>query len=162
TPESDLGAPASRRRGSNSKQTELAGGTPARPRSSNLQLAICNSQFSISSAHDSAEIFLHHDTSNLLAVSPHAELAQFFPYRFYLEVNNRAAFAKRDPSLPCVASLPIHYELPSDRWKYDIVQSIRTLTLLRQQHPEKRLGGHYYFRPAAEMHKRFAAHPELL
>jgi len=52
--------------------------------------------------------------------------------------------------------------LPSDRWKYDIIQSIRTLTLLRQQHPEKRLDGEYHFRPAGEMQKLFSAHPELL
>ena len=64
--------------------------------------------------------------------------------------------------LPCVASFPIHYERPADRWKYDVVQSIRTLTLLRQAHPEKRLDGEYHFRPAAEMRQLFAAHPELL
>jgi DNA-directed DNA polymerase III PolC len=102
------------------------------------------------------------NTNGLLAVSPNAELARFFPERFYLEINNRDAFEKRLPSLPCVASFPIHYELPSDRWKYDIVQSVRTLTLLRQQHPEKRLGGNYHFQPPVEMRKRFAAHPELL
>jgi DNA polymerase III alpha subunit len=56
----------------------------------------------------------------------------------------------------------VHYELPSDRWKYNIVQSIRTLTLLRQPHPEKRLAGDYHFRPPAEMRELFAAHPELL
>ena len=131
--------------------------------SSNLKFEISNSQFSISPLSGS-RLSSHFDfnTDGLLAVSSTAELARFFADRFYLAVNNRDAFEKRDRSLPCVASLPVHYELPSDRWKYDIVQSIRTLTLLRQQHPEKRLGGHYHLRPAAEMGKRFAAHPELL
>src|SRR5204863_1500550 len=66
------------------------------------------------------------------------------------------------PLLPCVSSFPIHYAHPSDRWKYNIVQSIRTLTLLNQQHPEKRLEGDYHFRSSAEMQKLFAAHPQLL
>ncbi|HTL56919.1 MAG TPA: PHP domain-containing protein, partial [Candidatus Limnocylindrales bacterium] len=101
-------------------------------------------------------------TDGLLAVSPSAELARFFPDRFYLEVNGVDAFEKGTAPLPCVASFPIHYELPSDRWKYDIVQSIRTLTLLRQAHPEKRLDGDYHFHSPAEMQRLFAAHPELL
>jgi len=120
---------------------------------------------------DQAEIgsskFALFDTTGLLALSPCAELAQFFPGRFYLEINSLEAFEKRLPhpstttSLPCITSFPIHYELSSDRWKYDIVQSIRTLSLLRQQHPGKRLDGEYHFRPAAEMQDLFAAHPEL-
>jgi DNA-directed DNA polymerase III PolC len=112
-------------------------------------------------------------TDGLLAVSPEPALAQFFPDRFYLEVNNLDALSRLTPHasrttlpaprpLPCVASLPVHYALPSDRWKYDIVQSIRTLTLLRQQHPEKRLDGDYHFRSVAEMRQLFAGHPELL
>ncbi|HWW00873.1 MAG TPA: DNA polymerase III subunit alpha [Candidatus Acidoferrum sp.] len=153
-------------------------------------------------------------TDGLLAVSPSAELAQFFPGRFYLEISSLDAYENarrqstnpplhhsitpslhhsatpslspptnppihqstnpsihpstnpsihhRSAPLPCVASFPVHYELPSDRWKYNIVQSIRTLTLLRQPHPQKRLAGDYHFRPAAEMRELFAAHPELL
>jgi DNA-directed DNA polymerase III PolC len=131
--------------------------------SSNLKSANSNSQFSIPPLSDfRLSSNFDFNTDDLLAASSAAELARFFPDRFYLEVNNREAFEKRDRSLPCVASFPVHYELPSDRWKYDIVQSIRTLTLLRQQHPEKRLGGRYHFRNAAEMRKLFAAHPELL
>jgi len=103
-----------------------------------------------------------HPTDGLLAVSPAAELARFFPDRFYLEINSLEAFEKRTAPLPGVASFPVHYERPSDRWKYNIVQSIRTLTLLRQEHPEKRLDGDYHFRPAAQMQKLFGARPELL
>jgi DNA-directed DNA polymerase III PolC len=102
------------------------------------------------------------DTAGLLAVSRFAELAQFFPGRFYLEAATAEALDGRAGSLPCVASLPIHYERPSDRWKYDVVQSIRTLTLLRQPHPQKRLGGEYHFRSAAELQRLFAARPECL
>src|SRR5208283_65651 len=91
-----------------------------------------------------------------------AELAQFFPGRFYLEAATPEVLDGRGGALPCVASLPIHYEQPSDRWKYDVVQSIRTLTLLRQGHPQKRLGGEYHFRSAAELQRLFAARPECL
>ena len=145
-----------------------AGETPALPGTSteNFRFQISDFRFSTPPPSESRfpgnfnfELF---NTNGLLAVSPHLELARFFPDRFYFEIKNRAAWEKRPSSLPCVASFPVHYELPADRWKYDIVQSIRTLTLLRQQHPEKRLGGHYHFRPPAEMHKLFAAHPELL
>ena len=137
---SALEAPASRRRFAVPQITKLAGGTPALP----------GSRF---------ELF---DTEGLLAVGTATELARFFPDRFYQAINNREAFEKRERSLPCVVSFPVHYELPSDRWKYDIVQSIRTLTLLRQQHPGKRLDGHYHLRHPTEMGKRFAMHPELL
>jgi DNA polymerase III alpha subunit/nucleotidyltransferase/DNA polymerase involved in DNA repair len=101
-------------------------------------------------------------TEGLIAVSPAAELAPFFPNRFYLETNSLEAYEKRRAPLPCVASFPVHYEKPADRWKYNIVQSIRTLTLLRQEHPEKRLDGECHFRPDPEMQKLFGAHPELL
>jgi DNA polymerase III alpha subunit/nucleotidyltransferase/DNA polymerase involved in DNA repair len=101
-------------------------------------------------------------TGGLLAASPAAELAPFFPGRFYLEVNTPDALDKYSTPLPCVASFPIHYGEPADRWKYDIVQSIRTLTLLRQAHPEKHLDGEYHFRSGAEMRRLFAARPELL
>ncbi len=43
-----------------------------------------------------------------------------------------------------------------------MVQSIRTLTLLRQAHPEKHLDGEYHFRSGAELQRLFAAAPELL
>lgn len=67
-------------------------------------------------------------------------------------------------SLPrrLVACPPVHYALPGDRMKYDIVQSIRTRTLLRQEHPEKRLGGRFHFRAPAEMAAACQEHPEWL
>ena len=100
-------------------------------------------------------------TTGLIGVSPAAELARFFPGRFYLEANSREAFEKR-AGLPCVAAFPVHYELPSDRWKYDIVQSIRTLTLLRQGHPEKRFDGGFHYRNFAAERELFTTCPELV
>src|SRR5205085_4806674 len=64
--------------------------------------------------------------------------------------------------LPLVAMWPVHYAQRSDRWKFDVVQSIRTRTLLRQAHPEKLLTGEFQFHPPAELCARFGAHPELL
>ena len=98
----------------------------------------------------------------LLAVSSAPELAQYFPGRFYFGVNSIKALEKRPTDQPCVAWTPVHYELPADRWKYDIVQSIRTLTLLRQEHAEKRLTGQYHFRSSAELQRLFGTEPSLL
>jgi DNA polymerase III alpha subunit/nucleotidyltransferase/DNA polymerase involved in DNA repair len=153
------------------------------------QFGIRNSEFGIPSGFGlrNSDFPLFSHTDGLLAVSADPALASFFPGRFYFAANNPDAFERplHHPTIPpfhhsttpihqssnpvfqysnfpSVASFPIHYELPSDRWKYDIIQSIRTLTLLRQAHPEKRLDGDYHFRPAAEMQKLFATHPELL
>jgi DNA-directed DNA polymerase III PolC len=120
-------------------------------------------------------------TDGLIAVSPDPDLAPLFPGRFYLEISD-PAFAKdlhtsRQrfgvrlwPSartsaafdLPAIATLPVHYATPADRQKYDIVQSIRTLTLLRQEHPEKNLSGDFHFRSPREMTELFGEHPQLL
>jgi len=47
-----------------------------------------------------------------------------------------------------VALPEIRYRLPADRRKYDIIQSIRTLTLLHEPHPEKRKGDFHFLTPA--------------
>ena len=49
---------------------------------------------------------------------------------------------------PACCVQPVRYAVPADRQKFDIVQSIRTRTLLRQAHPGKRLDGRFPF-PAA-------------
>jgi DNA polymerase III alpha subunit len=54
-------------------------------------------------------------------------------------------------NFPVVACPTIHYGVPDDRLKFDIIQSIRTRTLLRQDHPEKRKDGKLHFRTPAEM-----------
>ncbi|MEW6159035.1 MAG: DNA polymerase III subunit alpha [Verrucomicrobiota bacterium] len=101
----------------------------------------------------------------LLAVSPCPEFATLFPDRFYLEISTPEALRRLDGAaakLPRVAALPIHYARASDRWKYDVVQSIRTLTLLRQEHPEKNFGGDFHFHTPGEIAARFRDHPDLL
>lgn len=116
-------------------------------------------------SNDELKFEFENFTAGLIAVGPSAEMSRFFPQRFYLETRSLDAFEKHRrsaPALPCVASFPIHYEVAADRWKYNIVQSIRTLTLLRQAHPEKRLAGEYHFRTEEELRARFAAQPELL
>jgi len=105
---------------------------------------------------------LSEGTDGLLAVSPASTLARWFPGRFYLEANPTGAGQNDSPALPCVAAFPLRYEKPADRWKYDVVQSIRTLTLLRQAHPAKCLDGEFHFETPAQMQQRFSAHPEWL
>ena len=104
------------------------------------------------------------DTAGLLAVGTSPVWADIFPDRFYLGIAHQEAESRRAiaPHLPRVAFAPIHYQGAQDRWKYDIVQSIRTLTLLRQTHPEKRLGGVFHFPMAGEIHQRWGEHRDWL
>ena len=97
-------------------------------------------------------------TEGLIAVSPDASLAGLFPGRFY-QMATKQPGAHRFPVVACPA---IHYALPGDRMKYDILQSIRTLTLLREQHPEKRMDGRFHFRTPREMANACQEHPEWL
>ncbi len=97
-------------------------------------------------------------TEGLIAVSSDSRLAELFPNRFYQMAAKRMATG----SLPVVACPAIHYAHPGDRLKYDIVQSIRTLTLLRQEHPAKRLDGRLHFRTPREMAAACQDHPAWL
>ncbi|HEY3855142.1 MAG TPA: DNA polymerase III subunit alpha [Verrucomicrobiae bacterium] len=97
-------------------------------------------------------------TEGLIAVSEDAPLAEMFPHRFYHLAASRDAAS----SFPIVACPSVHYATPEDRQKYDIVQSIRTLTLLRQQHAEKRSGGRLHFRSPAEMVTACKEHSDWL
>ena len=97
-------------------------------------------------------------TEGLIAVSPDESLAELFPGRFY-ELATQASGKGRHPVVACPVT---HYATPGDRLKFDILQSIRTLTLLRQEHPEKRSGGRLHFRTPAEMTQACREHPEWL
>jgi DNA-directed DNA polymerase III PolC len=97
-------------------------------------------------------------TDGLIAVTSDLRLAEKFPGRFYQLAAKRMATG----SLPVVACPAIHYAKQEDRLKYDIVQSIRTLTLLRQEHPTKRLDGRLHFRTPAEMAEACKEHPYWL
>ena len=97
-------------------------------------------------------------TEGLIAVSPDLRMAELFPGHFY-QMATKQLGASRFPVVACPA---IHYGQPGDRLKYNIVQSIRTLTLLRQEHPQKRQDGHLHFRTPAEMVTACKDHPEWL
>lgn len=101
-------------------------------------------------------------TDGLLAVSYNRLLAPFFPKRFYFAVNSAESLRQAPPDFPSVPAPACRYAIPADRWKYDIVQSIRTLTLLKEEHKEKILRGHLHFRPPNEMQVLFGEHPGLL
>jgi DNA-directed DNA polymerase III PolC len=95
-------------------------------------------------------------TNGLIAVGHDTRLATLFPDRFY------SVASKEHGGAPAVACPAVHHATPEDRFRYDIVQSIRTRTLLRQSHAEKRLDGRWHFRTAAEMHTGCRDHPEWL
>jgi DNA-directed DNA polymerase III PolC len=86
-------------------------------------------------------------TEGLIAVSPDTKIAALFPGSFYVMVAARGA----PGNFPSAACPSVHYATPAERQRYDIVQSIRTLTLLRERHTEKRSGGLLHFRTPAEM-----------
>jgi DNA-directed DNA polymerase III PolC len=90
-------------------------------------------------------------SDGLLAISSDSSLAEIFPGRFY-----RAA-TKRDGAIACPA---VHYGTAEHRRRYDILQSIRTLTLLEHEHPEKRQGGHLHFRTPIEFEAMCGEHQE--
>jgi hypothetical protein len=75
-------------------------------------------------------------TDGLIAVSADVRLGELFPGRFYQMATPQSG-AGRFPVVACPA---VHYAQPDDRLKYDIVQSIRTRTLLRQAHPAQAAG----------------------
>lgn len=97
-------------------------------------------------------------SGGLIAVSSDTQLADLFPSRFY-----RLVTAREMPAdFPAVAAPAIHYATTEQRPHYDILQSIRTLTLLRQEHPEKRAGGRFHFRSPAELTGSCRDHPDWL
>ena len=100
-------------------------------------------------------------TAGLLAVSPDPELAPAFPDAFYVPAGSRLA-AEGGGKWPVAACPAAHYATPADRQRYDILQSIRTLTLLRESHPDKRAGGRLHWRTPAEMTAGCREHPEWL
>ena len=97
----------------------------------------------------------------LLAVGADRRLSEVFGDRFYPAVAD-ANEAKAVSAPRCVALLPIHYAERDERWKWNIVQSIRTRTLLRQAHPAKILDGDFHLRSPAEMMDLFREFPDAL
>ena len=93
----------------------------------------------------------HND--GLLAVSSDSTLAEFFAGRFY------GAAAPKQGDIACPA---VHYGKPGDRRRYDILQSVRTLTLLEHDHADKRSGGRFHFRTPTEFSAMCAQHSEWI
>ena len=97
-------------------------------------------------------------TDGLIAAGNDAELAGLFPGRFY-----RMVSATKVPGdFPAVACPEIHYTSPNDRQHYNIIQSIRTLTLLREEHPDKSTSNRLHFRSPAEMANACREHPDWI
>ena len=112
----------------------------------------------MSAAHRQLAPFRSRDlagqTEGLIAVSDDPTLAGLFPGRFY------QAAAKGPGQFPAVLCPAVRYATPGDRLKFDVVQSIRTRTLLRQAHVDKRPDGQFHFRSPTQVAPWFARHPE--
>jgi DNA polymerase-4 len=95
-----------------------------------------------------AVVFDEIGTEGLIGVGSDPHLERYFSDRFYLASG--------------VACPAVHHADRTDRWKYDVVQSIRTLTLLHQKHPDKRLGGDNHFPTATEMCELYDGREHML
>jgi DNA-directed DNA polymerase III PolC len=93
------------------------------------------------------------------------------PYRetfgrnFALEISpgdrGPAALGRR-LRIPLVATVHTHYRTPDDRLFYDVLASMRTLTMLKQAHPEKHGEGDYHFHSPEEMERHFRDLPQAI
>jgi nucleotidyltransferase/DNA polymerase involved in DNA repair len=106
--------------------------------------------------------FLIRHFDGLIGVSSDPRLAEHFPGRFYFGISHPDDLRRAPANLPLIANLAAHYETPADRIKFDILQSIRTRTLLKQAHPQKRLDGDFHFQTPAEISELFAHTPGLM
>lgn len=97
-------------------------------------------------------------TAGLIAVGHDTLLAPLFPQRFYRLLTARAA----EWDLPSVACPEVRCANQDDWKKFNIVQSVRTLTLLQQPHPEKKVKGRFHLRSRQEMTTACEGHPEWL
>lgn len=70
-------------------------------------------------------------------------------------MDSRAGLFLTSADRPTLALPEVRYREAKDRLAYDIVQSIRTLTRLRQGHAEKRSGTHWYLPKPAEFDARY-------
>jgi DNA-directed DNA polymerase III PolC len=102
-------------------------------------------------------------SEGLIAVGPDLQLAKIFGDRFYQAVTTIEE-AKRAvvQGLSFVALSPACYGDDNERWTWDIAQSIRTRTLLRQAHPAKTLDGDFHLQTSAEMLRLFKDYPQSI
>lgn len=64
--------------------------------------------------------------------------------------------------IPLAAAAAAHYADPGGRLRFDILQSMRTLTLLNQPHPDKLPPGRYHFHSPEELERYFGGLPQAL
>ncbi|MCS7044408.1 MAG: DNA polymerase III subunit alpha [Bryobacteraceae bacterium] len=64
--------------------------------------------------------------------------------------------------VPLAAAAATHYLHPQEWLKYDILQSMRTLTLLGQSHPDKLPPGRYHWHGPEEIARYFGGLPQAL
>lgn len=100
----------------------------------------------------------------LIAVSRKPEAAEIFRGRFYLAITTPGDWKRwqlpvggsdKWKDIPRIAHLPVHYTTPADRSKYNILQAIRTNSLVTQKHPDKKSRGNYHLREMKEMNQLF-------
>ncbi|MFM1768983.1 MAG: hypothetical protein RJA22_1512 [Verrucomicrobiota bacterium] len=103
-------------------------------------------------------------TEGLVAVGGDERLGELFPGRFYrlATARDRGERGARAGGAPRVVAPLAQHATAADAGRLDIVQSIRTLTLLGQAHPGKRAGGRRHFRTPAEMGAACRAEPGWL
>ncbi len=94
-----------------------------------------------------------------------SECRDVFGKNFALEIalGDRAlAVQGRRSRIPLVATARAHYRAPQDRLFYDILASMRTLTLLTETHADKRGAGDYHSHSPEEMARHFRDLPQAL
>lgn len=89
-----------------------------------------------------------------LAICPHNEDD--------LRLSRLFASIGRKRRIPLVAAAHAHYLHEQDRLQFDILSSMRTLTLLTQSHPAKRPAGHYHLHSPEEIARHFGALPQAI
>ena len=101
-----------------------------------------------------------------------ARLQDIFTDRLYLEVQHLSPGDGRtlrdaerlgqELNIPLVATNNVHFLKPEEYLHHRAVNAVRTNTLLTTVVPPEITTGEAWFKPAAEMQKRFPDHPELL
>ncbi len=102
----------------------------------------------------STELLALH-SEGLIAVSSDVRLARLYPGRFY-QIASKHPVAGH----PVVACPEVRHAA-GERHRYDILQAIRTSSLLQQSHPNKRTG-RLHFRSAEELSVVAKEHPDWL
>jgi len=97
---------------------------------------------------------------------------EIYGRNFALEINSnseadrrrarRLAERGRRLRIPVAAAFHAHYRKPQDRLLYDILVSMRTLTLLKQSHPDKHAEGDYHFPSPDEIQRHFRLYPQAI